>query len=145
MISSPGSTTTASIAVLPAPPEGARFTSPRKSARPSPEQIADDHAIPSITVSIGVATFPSCADNVFSLFDAADEALARAHDQGRNQACSLRALRQYRRVSSHSSASERDRALVRSHRDNSRSPDHGSDDESDPRLRSFVPVSAVGR
>ena len=42
--------------------------------------------IPSVTVSIGVATFPSCADNVLSLFSAADDALERAQSQGRNQA-----------------------------------------------------------
>ena len=41
---------------------------------------------PSVTVSIGVATFPACADNVYSLFDAADEALAWAQKNGRNQA-----------------------------------------------------------
>ena len=39
-----------------------------------------------MTVSIGVATFPSCADNVYSLFDAADEALAWAQKNGRSQA-----------------------------------------------------------
>ena len=39
-----------------------------------------------MTVSIGVATFPSCADDVYSLFDAADEALAWAQKNGRSQA-----------------------------------------------------------
>jgi diguanylate cyclase (GGDEF)-like protein len=38
------------------------------------------------TVSIGVATFPTCAHDLYSLFDAADEALALAQNQGRNQA-----------------------------------------------------------
>jgi diguanylate cyclase (GGDEF)-like protein len=42
--------------------------------------------ITSVTVSIGVATFPSCADNVISLFSAADDALERAQSQGRNRA-----------------------------------------------------------
>ena len=39
-----------------------------------------------MTLSIGVATFPSCADDVYSLFDAADEALAWAQKNGRSQA-----------------------------------------------------------
>ncbi len=39
-----------------------------------------------ITASVGVATFPSSADNAFSLFDAADDALAQAQAHGRNQA-----------------------------------------------------------
>jgi len=39
-----------------------------------------------ITVSVGAATFPSSADNVFSLFEAADDALAQAQAHGRNQA-----------------------------------------------------------
>jgi len=39
-----------------------------------------------ITVSVGAATFPSSADNVFALFAAADDALARAQSHGRNQA-----------------------------------------------------------
>ena len=39
-----------------------------------------------ITVSVGVATFPSSADTVCSLFQAADDALAAAQARGRNQA-----------------------------------------------------------
>ncbi|MGO9464429.1 MAG: GGDEF domain-containing protein [Isosphaeraceae bacterium] len=39
-----------------------------------------------ITVSVGVATFPSSAENAFSLFEAADNALAQAQAHGRNQA-----------------------------------------------------------
>ncbi len=39
-----------------------------------------------ITVSVGSATFPSSAVNVFSLFEAADDALAQAQARGRNQA-----------------------------------------------------------
>ncbi len=39
-----------------------------------------------ITVSVGVATFPSSADSAFSLFEAADDALAQAQAHGRNQA-----------------------------------------------------------
>ena len=38
-----------------------------------------------LTVSIGVAEFPACAENVYSLLDAADHALSMARDQGRNQ------------------------------------------------------------
>ena len=48
-----------------------------------PRQVQTDGAAqgcesPSVTVSAGAATFPSCADNVYALFDAADEALAWA-------------------------------------------------------------------
>jgi diguanylate cyclase (GGDEF)-like protein len=39
-----------------------------------------------VTVSVGVATFPSAAQNVHSLFQAADDALAHAQARGRNQA-----------------------------------------------------------
>jgi diguanylate cyclase (GGDEF)-like protein len=39
-----------------------------------------------ITVSVGSATYPSSADNVFSLFEAADDALAQAQARGRNRA-----------------------------------------------------------
>ena len=46
-----------------------------------------DESIGNITVSIGVATFPTSAENVFALFDAADLALAQAQSQGRDQAC----------------------------------------------------------
>lgn len=38
-----------------------------------------------ITVSAGAATFPSSANNVLSLFEAADAALAQSQSQGRNQ------------------------------------------------------------
>lgn len=40
-----------------------------------------------ITVSIGVATFPSDADNRGKLTEAADLALYRAKESGRNQVC----------------------------------------------------------
>jgi diguanylate cyclase (GGDEF)-like protein len=46
----------------------------------------DAAVMPNVTVSIGVATFPTCAHNVSSLFNAADEALAQARNQGRDQA-----------------------------------------------------------
>ncbi len=38
--------------------------------------------LPALTVSIGVAEFPACADNVYSLLDAADHALSMARNQG---------------------------------------------------------------
>jgi GGDEF domain-containing protein len=41
--------------------------------------------IPGVTVSIGVAAFPTCAYNVHSLFNAADEALEQARKLGRGQ------------------------------------------------------------
>ena len=46
------------------------------------------HNVPELgcaTVSIGVAEFPGDARSAFSLLDAADDALARAQDGGRNQ------------------------------------------------------------
>ena len=42
--------------------------------------------LPDLTVSIGVAEFPACAENVYALLDAADHALSMARSQGRNQA-----------------------------------------------------------
>ncbi|HMF38774.1 MAG TPA: GGDEF domain-containing protein [Isosphaeraceae bacterium] len=45
-----------------------------------------------LTVSIGVAEFPACAENVYALLDAADHALSMARDQGRNQAVAATTL-----------------------------------------------------
>ncbi len=42
--------------------------------------------LPVLTVSIGVAEFPACARDVYSLLDAADHALSMARQQGRNRA-----------------------------------------------------------
>jgi diguanylate cyclase (GGDEF)-like protein len=42
--------------------------------------------LPGASVSIGVAEFPSNALNVYSLLDAADDALTRAQSRGRNRA-----------------------------------------------------------
>jgi diguanylate cyclase (GGDEF)-like protein len=42
--------------------------------------------LPLLTVSIGVADFPSSADTVFALLDAADHALTVAQTRGRNRA-----------------------------------------------------------
>ena len=42
--------------------------------------------LPALTVSIGVAEFPACAEDVYSLLDSADHALSMARQQGRNQA-----------------------------------------------------------
>ncbi len=74
------------VAVLPrAPRRGAMHVAENISRAVQASHPAD-LAFPPLTVSIGVATFPSCADNVYSLFDAADEALARAQKSGRGQA-----------------------------------------------------------
>jgi diguanylate cyclase (GGDEF)-like protein len=74
------------VAVLPrAPGKGALEVAKRICRAVASETQGDAHN-PSVTVSIGVATFPSCADNVLSLFSAADEALERAQNHGRNQA-----------------------------------------------------------
>jgi len=48
--------------------------------------------IPVLTVSIGVAEFPACAENIYALLDAADHALSMARDQGRNQAVAATTL-----------------------------------------------------
>jgi diguanylate cyclase (GGDEF)-like protein len=50
------------------------------------ESNPTDPELPAATVSIGVAEFPAVAHNVFSLLDAADEALTDARRRGRNQA-----------------------------------------------------------
>ncbi len=50
------------------------------------ESHPTDPELPAATVSIGVAEFPTAARNVFTLLDAADEALTLARSQGRNQA-----------------------------------------------------------
>ena len=42
--------------------------------------------LPELTVSIGVACYPTCAVSVFALLDAADHALATAQREGRNRA-----------------------------------------------------------
>jgi len=42
--------------------------------------------LPDLTLSIGVAEFPACAENIYALLDAADHAVSMARDQGRNQA-----------------------------------------------------------
>jgi diguanylate cyclase (GGDEF)-like protein len=44
-----------------------------------------DSALPRITISIGVASFPSAGDNPLSVFKVADLALYRAKEQGRNR------------------------------------------------------------
>ena len=48
--------------------------------------------LPVLTVSIGVAEFPACANNVYALLDAADHALSMARNQGRNQAVAATTL-----------------------------------------------------
>ena len=74
------------IAVLPRAPRGGALRAAENICRAVADKTPADCDTPHPTVSIGVATFPSCGDNVYSLFDAADEALARAQSHGRNQA-----------------------------------------------------------
>jgi diguanylate cyclase (GGDEF)-like protein len=74
------------VAVLPRAPRGGAMHVAEKICNTVQANRPDDSEIPSVTVSIGVATYPSCADNVYSLFDAADEALAWAQKNGRSQA-----------------------------------------------------------
>jgi diguanylate cyclase (GGDEF)-like protein len=75
------------VAVLPRAPGGGALHVAQRICEVVANKGRSGGEIPKITVSIGVATFPACAGNVFSLFDAADEALGRAQGQGRNQAC----------------------------------------------------------
>jgi diguanylate cyclase (GGDEF)-like protein len=74
------------VAVLPRAPGGGALHVAKRICEIVAEKSLDDCEIPNVTVSIGVSTFPACADNVFSLFDAADIALAHAQSQGRNRA-----------------------------------------------------------
>jgi diguanylate cyclase (GGDEF)-like protein len=74
------------VAVLPRAPRGGAMHVAENICRTVHANHTTDGGVPSVTVSIGVATYPSCADNVYSLFDAADEALAWAQKSGRSQA-----------------------------------------------------------
>jgi diguanylate cyclase (GGDEF)-like protein len=74
------------VAVLPRAPAKGALEVAKRICRAVALNTQGNCDIPSVTVSIGVATFPSCADNVLSLFSAADDALERAQSQGRNQA-----------------------------------------------------------
>ena len=74
------------VAVLPRAPRGGAMHVAENICRAVQAKRIPESQTPAVTVSIGVATFPSCADNVYSLFDAADEALAWAQKNGRSQA-----------------------------------------------------------
>ncbi|MFI5456669.1 MAG: GGDEF domain-containing protein [Isosphaerales bacterium] len=74
------------VVVLPRAPRGGALHVAENICHAVAEKSPANCNTPNPTVSIGVATFPSCADNVYSLFDAADEALAWAQNHGRNQA-----------------------------------------------------------
>ena len=74
------------VAVLPRAPRGGALHVAENICRAVRGSSPPGCEIPSLSVSIGAATFPSCADNVYSLFDAADEALAWAQKNGRSQA-----------------------------------------------------------
>jgi diguanylate cyclase (GGDEF)-like protein len=74
------------VAVLPRAPGKGALEVAQRICRAVAENTQGNFDIPNVTVSIGVATFPSCADNVVSLFSAADDALGRAQSRGRNQA-----------------------------------------------------------
>jgi len=74
------------VAVLPRAPRGGAMHVAETICRVVQASSPPGCETPSLTVSIGAATFPSCADTVYSLFDAADEALAWAQKNGRSQA-----------------------------------------------------------
>ncbi len=44
-----------------------------------------DRNLPRITISIGVAAFPDCGDDLQAVFRAANEALYKAKENGRNR------------------------------------------------------------
>ena len=75
------------IAVLPRAPGGGALYVGKKICEAVAHKRHLGYEIDGVTVSIGVATFPLCAEDVFSLFDAADFALVRAETEGRNRAC----------------------------------------------------------
>jgi diguanylate cyclase (GGDEF)-like protein len=74
------------VAVLPRAPRGGALHVAENICRAVAAKRPPDCATPMLTVSIGVATFPSCAGAVNALFEAADGALAWAQNHGRNQA-----------------------------------------------------------
>jgi diguanylate cyclase (GGDEF)-like protein len=74
------------VAVLPRAPRGGALHVAKNICRSVASERPVGCVSSSVTVSIGVATFPSCAANVYSLFDAADEALGWAQKQGRDRA-----------------------------------------------------------
>jgi diguanylate cyclase (GGDEF)-like protein len=78
------------IAVLPRAPRGGAMHVAENICRTVQANSPPDCETPAMTVSIGAATFPSCADNVYSLFDAADEALSWAQKNGRSRAVMAR-------------------------------------------------------
>ena len=75
------------VAVLPRAPRGGALHVAKKICEAVAEKTHVGYEMGKITASIGIATFPTCADNVYALFDAADLALARAESEGRNRAC----------------------------------------------------------
>jgi diguanylate cyclase (GGDEF)-like protein len=60
-----------------------------RTAEHSPTLLQE---LPDLTLSIGVAEFPSSADTVFALLDAADHALSMAKKHGRNRAIAAGSL-----------------------------------------------------
>ena len=67
--------------------EGARFLAERlqEEVREYRFQVQDDQTIGQITISLGVATYPHHADSAKALVNAADKALLRAKQAGKNR------------------------------------------------------------
>ncbi len=74
------------VAVLPRAPRGGALHVAESICRAVQANRPPGCESPSLTVSAGAATFPSSADNVYALFDAADEALAWAQKNTRSRA-----------------------------------------------------------
>lgn len=67
-------------------PDG--LTVARKLCRGVAENASLLSDAPGLTLSIGVASYPACASNLYELLDAADSALSDAQSQGRNGSAS---------------------------------------------------------
>ena len=74
------------VAVLPRAPRGGAHARRREHLPRRPGKSPRRLQTPSVTRLDRRGDFPSCADDVYSLFDAADEALAWAQKNGRSQA-----------------------------------------------------------
>jgi len=80
------------IAVLPRAPLPDALRLARDICRMVESRCARLPELPPLTVSIGVAEFPSCATTVYALLDAADHALLAAQQAGHNRAVLARRL-----------------------------------------------------
>jgi diguanylate cyclase (GGDEF)-like protein len=76
------------IAVLPRAPLGHARRLAESVSRTVETLSARSARLPGLTVSIGIAEYPTCAATLYALLDAADHALAEAQRTGRNRVVS---------------------------------------------------------